>query len=143
MSLGSSITIGDSRMDRKKAIALLPIIQAFADGKAIQYRVKTNGAWTETEDLTFNRDPSFYRIKPILTWRKATENDAIRAIRYGASPCRVWNAADGEKVTEESKIDAELLGFFEGNWVARVVGKVGFELFSRCEVIVDSKRVKS
>ena len=55
-------------MNRERAKELLPIIQAFAEGKAIEYRYK-DGKWKSPtisplfEDLSFNDDIE-YRIKP-------------------------------------------------------------------------------
>ena len=53
-------------MDRKRAKELLPIIQAYAEGKDIQYRI-TDGDWNDDPDF----DPFAqgfaclkYRIKP-------------------------------------------------------------------------------
>jgi len=53
-------------MNREQAKELLPIIQAFAEGKQIQYQCDTDG-WEDVE--SFNPtwvvgDPSSYRIKP-------------------------------------------------------------------------------
>lgn len=50
-------------MTPENAKKLLPIIQAFADGKAIQYQANL-GLWDSTTALDFNRAPERYRIKP-------------------------------------------------------------------------------
>ena len=53
-------------MTREEAKELLPIIQAFAEGKIIQYK-NFLGEWTdikENEGLSFICPPSDYRIKP-------------------------------------------------------------------------------
>ena len=48
-------------MDRKRAKELLPIIEAYAEGKTIQY--KTSDEWTD--DPNFSPEWEFqYRIKP-------------------------------------------------------------------------------
>ena len=49
-------------MDRKRAAELLPVIQAFADGKDIQSRHK-GSAWRPVVDNVFKDDVE-YRIKP-------------------------------------------------------------------------------
>lgn len=57
-------------MTREEAKELLPIIQAFADGKTIQ--IKKEGDWLEVGDNTevyFSESPSDYRIKPEPNYR--------------------------------------------------------------------------
>ena len=49
-------------MTREEAKELLPIIQAWADGKIIQVREK--GRWVELCIDDFTRSPDMYRIKP-------------------------------------------------------------------------------
>lgn len=55
-------------MDREKAKALLPIIQAFAEGKAIEGRA-SDGSWFEASNPSFDNAPDRYRIKPEPTYR--------------------------------------------------------------------------
>ncbi len=55
-------------MDRNQAKKLLPIIQAYAEGKAIQVKDKRlsdeEDGWYETDDCSFNIEKFDYRIKP-------------------------------------------------------------------------------
>ena len=58
-------------MTREQAKKLLPIIQAFAEGKKIQYRNRSD-EWMdvkENEGLSFISHPSDYRIKPEPKYR--------------------------------------------------------------------------
>lgn len=61
-------------MDRKQAKELLPIIQAFAEGKIIQSR-RINGMWIDLEMKTalniisLINEPQKYRIKPKPKYR--------------------------------------------------------------------------
>ena len=55
-------------MDRKKAAELLPIIQAYAEGKVIQINQSFSG-WEDSNEPLFNGDPSVYRIKPESKYR--------------------------------------------------------------------------
>ena len=58
-------------MTREEAKELLPIIQAFAEGKEIQYRNYLN-EWldiTKNDGLSFVSLPSDYRIKPEPKYR--------------------------------------------------------------------------
>lgn len=49
-------------MNRKQAKELLPIIQAFAEGKAIELK-DSYEKWVESDLLAFNLSPKNYRIK--------------------------------------------------------------------------------
>ena len=58
-------------MTREKAKELLPIIQAWTEGKKIQLK-SCFGEWIdieENEGLSFRYSPSDYRIKPKLKYR--------------------------------------------------------------------------
>ena len=54
-------------MNREQAKELLPIIQAFAEGKTVQY--KTEIEWIQTNVPTFNPYLWEYRIKPEPKYR--------------------------------------------------------------------------
>ena len=54
-------------MTRDEAKAKLPIIQAFAEGKTIQFY---NGdEWADLDEATFSASPDKYRIKPEPKYR--------------------------------------------------------------------------
>ena len=56
-------------MTREEVKELLPIIQAFAEGKAIQFRCKT-GEWLNIlSEFDFTLSPDDYRIKPEPKYR--------------------------------------------------------------------------
>ena len=55
-------------MTREEAKELLPIIQAFAEGKTIQYRT-SNNEWVDTYKPSFSDSSSNYRIKPKPKYR--------------------------------------------------------------------------
>lgn len=54
-------------MTREEAKEMLPVIQAWADGKIIQVREK--GRWVELCIDDFTRSPDMYRIKPEPKYR--------------------------------------------------------------------------
>lgn len=54
-------------MNRKEAKELLPIIQAFADGKDVE--TKTGSGWMSIENMSFAGKPDGYRIKPEPKYR--------------------------------------------------------------------------
>jgi hypothetical protein len=54
-------------MTREHVKAMLPIIQAFAEGKKIQFRLHNTRPWGDTNEqigLSFTYLPDQYRIKP-------------------------------------------------------------------------------
>ena len=57
-------------MTREQAKEMMPIIQAYADGKTIQYRVyEEDNEWKDIDRPSFNDFPSEYRIKPEPNYR--------------------------------------------------------------------------
>ena len=56
-------------MDRNQAKALLPIIQAYAEGKEIEIFDWTKKMWETAILPHFDCDSIFYRIKPETTFR--------------------------------------------------------------------------
>lgn len=60
-------------MNREQAKELLPIIQAFTEGKTVQY--KTEKEWIQTNVPTFNPYLWEYRIKPEPKYRPFTNAD--------------------------------------------------------------------
>lgn len=69
---GGDITISlnpktKTTMNRQQAKELLPIIQAFAEGKTVQYKIE--GEWIQTNVPSFNPYLWEYRIKPEPKYR--------------------------------------------------------------------------
>ncbi len=56
-------------MTREQAKDLLPIIQAFAEGKIIEFRNKSFKEWVEIENPSFDPTITNYRIKPEPKYR--------------------------------------------------------------------------
>ena len=54
-------------MTREEAKQLLPIIQAFAEGKCVE--TKTGSGWVNMENMSFAGKPKAYRIKPESKYR--------------------------------------------------------------------------
>ena len=54
-------------MNRKEAKQLLPIIQAFSEGKDVE--TKTGSGWISIENMSFAGNPDSYRIKPESKYR--------------------------------------------------------------------------
>lgn len=55
-------------MNRQQAKELLPIIQAYIEGKPIEFK-NYKGKWVESEQLAFNKPVEDYRIKPESKYR--------------------------------------------------------------------------
>ena len=60
---------GENNMNRKQAKELLPIIQAFAEGKTIEFRNKSFKEWAEIDNPSFDPTITNYRIKPEPKYR--------------------------------------------------------------------------
>ena len=56
-------------MKREEAKELLPIIQAFAEGKVIQCKNCITNEWRDFDEPAFNGLPNNYRIKPQPKYR--------------------------------------------------------------------------
>ena len=54
-------------MTREEAKKLMPVIQAFADGKDVE--TKTGSGWMSIENMSFAGKPDSYRIKPESQYR--------------------------------------------------------------------------
>lgn len=67
-------------MTREKAKVLLPVIQAFAEGKTIQVHDSLNG-WVDnhSETLSFSCGIDFYRVKPTPTYRPFKDGEELIA----------------------------------------------------------------
>ena len=51
-------------------------MQAFAEGKTLQYRVnREDNEWKDIDNPTFNGAPSEYRVKPEPTYRPFKDNE--------------------------------------------------------------------
>ena len=56
-------------MTREQAKKLLPVIQAFAEGKIIQCKTHNETEWSDIEKASFNTNLCDYRIKPEEKYR--------------------------------------------------------------------------
>lgn len=75
---GGDITISlnpktKTTMNREQAKELLPIIQAFAEGKTVQYKIE--GEWIQTNVPSFNPYLWEYRIKPEPKYRSFKDKE--------------------------------------------------------------------
>lgn len=67
-------------MTREEAKALLPIIQAYTEGKTIQTKIKTDSTglaeeWIDVINPDLDGSPGCYRIKPEPTYRSFKDAD--------------------------------------------------------------------
>ena len=100
-------------MTRKEARELLPLIQAYAEGKTIQ-RIDDKNEWTDLCIVNFDFPPHKYRIKPEPKyrpfknqeecWQEMLKHQSIGWIRYDDSICAVQNIApEGITITDGIK----------------------------------------
>lgn len=78
-------------MNRKEAIELLPIIQAYAEGKEIEIFDKTMKMWKTAMLPHFGCDPKNYRIKPVV---KCRPFKGRRVLAGNAKAPAVWVGED-------------------------------------------------
>ena len=67
-------------MNKDNAKDYLPLVQALADGKTIQYSASLiSPAWADREKPNFYSEPEYYRIKPEPRecWIRFGANDVI------------------------------------------------------------------
>ena len=106
-------------MTRGEARELLPIIQAFADGKTIEF-LNIRNMWEEIEDLLFCKEPKYYRIKPEPKYRPFKNKEECWQEMQNHQPFG-WIKKNGNYlnitlVSEESSYDVGLknLTFVDG-----------------------------
>lgn len=106
-------------MNRDKAKQLLPIIQAFANGKEIQFYSEISEQWEPLHNPNFLMHPNQYRIKPetikiehrrflykYIDYRIYICTSKEEAKRIINNPCFVrW--IDPDWITEEVEINNE------------------------------------
>jgi hypothetical protein len=85
-------------MTREEAKKLVPIVQAFADGKTIQLR--TGVGWQDIEDPVFAGPISIYRIKPEPRRLYFIELKSGKLRLYGDCPPRMDAKTEDEKFVE-------------------------------------------
>ena len=82
-------------MTREQAKELLPIIQAFAEGKTVQFL--DGGKWADVYETDFHESPVKYRIKPEPKYRpfKTTEecwNEMLKHQPFGWIKNKITNS---------------------------------------------------
>ena len=100
---------------------LLPIIKAFSEGKTIQY-FNINGEWVSRECLSFDDEPSRYRIKsgskcrPFNTLEECLQemnkHQPFGWLKYGESICNVQNITS-DSITIINYEEIYFLRFYE------------------------------
>lgn len=89
-------------MNKDNAKDYLPLVQALAEGKTIQYYSTTTSKWVDDDDFTFCLPPTGYRIKPERIKKKMWYKESMLCLyteNYG-----IWSAAkwcsEGYKLVE-------------------------------------------
>ena len=89
-------------MTRKEARELLPLIQAYAEGKTIQ-RIDDKNKWIDLCIVNFDYSPNKYRIKPEPKyrpfknqeecWNEMLKHQSLGWVRYDDSIIAIQNIA--------------------------------------------------
>lgn len=87
-------------MTREEARQLLPVIQAWADGKTVQSRCSLEVEWYDTNNPTWNIE-CYYRIKPELLekWMNVYDDGS-----YGIYETEAQAKEDAIGVLEETEV---------------------------------------
>lgn len=102
-------------MNRQQAKELLPIIQAFAEGKTIE-TLGCDGTWVANEEQYFGKLPSCYRIKPEPKYRPFANADECWQEMQKHQPFGwVKDKEEGYKVTITRVNDDENTGIMAIN----------------------------
>ena len=117
-------------MNRKQAKEMLPIIQAFAEGKGVE--TKTGSGWISIENMSFAGNPDSYRIKPEVKYRpfknlKECLEEMQCHIPYG------WIKTDNNVHRLITLLDEDrtLIGTQETSWT--------YEKIFKCFTFMDGK----
>lgn len=120
-------------MTREKVKEMLPILQAYAEGKVIECRTKLSfiegldvtNDWTEMKEIEF-RNNTEYRIKPEPTYRpfKNTEecwNEMLKHNPFGW----IKSKEDGSRslitlIISEENIDINCIGGFNSDKIMKM-----------------------
>lgn len=51
-------------MNRERIKELLPVMQAYAEGKQIQFKYVHECVWSDVDEVSFTSSPEHYRIRP-------------------------------------------------------------------------------
>lgn len=86
-------------MNASNARDYLPLVQALADGKTIQWKHRTMG-WIDSNELSDAYPASDYRIKP--------EPREIWVNHY-ANPCRLDQICDSKEEADQRSASGELV----------------------------------
>lgn len=66
-------------MTPERAKEILPLVQAAAEGKTIQYRCEDGGDWADHDNVLFTGPIECYRIKPeAREWKACVWTDDLR-----------------------------------------------------------------
>lgn len=89
-------------MNKDNAKEYLPLVQALAEGKTIQYYSPTTNKWHDEVAVDFNHRPCRYRIKPERIKKKMWCKEGATAMYYAnavKTPDTEW-IINGWKIVE-------------------------------------------
>lgn len=89
-------------MNKDNAAQFLPLVQALADGKTLQWRQGVDSAWHDTGgEVRFNYDATNYRIKPeVFTREFWVSKDRLQFFRVRPEESdKTWEEKGWTRVT--------------------------------------------
>lgn len=102
-------------MNRQETKELLPVIQAFAEGKTVQFKNSFED-WIDCDNIMFNWPPKDYRIKPEPKYRPFKDAEECWQEMQKHEPFGwVKDKERGHKVTITRVNDDENTGFMAIN----------------------------
>lgn len=101
-------------MNRDQAKQLLPIIQAFAEGKETQFYSEVSEQWEPLHKPNFSEHPSRYRIKP------ETIKIEHRRFLYNHNGYRVY-VSDSRAEAEDISNSPWFIRWIDPDWITEEV----------------------
>lgn len=84
-------------MTKENARDFLPLVQALAEGKTIQYYNSWYDEWEDMKEPMFNFDTKYYRIKPDELWYVVQSHQGYEiksSSEFETDPCREFESSD-------------------------------------------------
>lgn len=91
-------------MNKDNAKEFLPLVQALAEGKTIQYRNLNSNTWSDVVQVAFSSAPDRYRIKPERIKKKmwyhpSSDKTGLYPVSDSAFSIKHWTES-GWKIVE-------------------------------------------
>lgn len=94
-------------MNKDNAKEYLPLVQALADGKVIQYFPDESEGWIDCDEVNFMIDVNRFRIKsePREIWRNREPDGQEGGIFESRDAAKMWSTQEGAQVCYREVIE--------------------------------------